>query len=323
MATFYLDAPTLAEATAVFSDTTLDTKAADGFYSDGSIYREQSSGVLLPSTTCPLCTVNCNTVINASGLAQGYYEINYLMTAATGAIALTFDPGDAPKGIAAEFDGVNYTKVVSAGGGAVEGANFSVIGKSSEDCGIQGSVFSLDKYIYGASAFNQTEDSVTMNATASDINLTAAAPGSSYIIIPKEAATPTALKVKVYVPCNTDLAFDIDVDCAATLTSFSASPAQDNSVGICDAGFSETLYNFPINGTAGSPDVGDLIFQDANGATPAAAGWYKVDLATDIAILVDSLGVVSQKVDCGNEIYVSASLEGGATVSVTLDITGE
>jgi len=54
-ATFYLDAPSLSSATVVYSDPTLTTVASNGYYSDGTIVREQSAGSLLPATTCPSC----------------------------------------------------------------------------------------------------------------------------------------------------------------------------------------------------------------------------------------------------------------------------
>jgi hypothetical protein len=53
--TYYLDAPSLSSATVVYDDANLTTVAADGFYSDGIISREQSSGVLLPQVACPSC----------------------------------------------------------------------------------------------------------------------------------------------------------------------------------------------------------------------------------------------------------------------------
>jgi hypothetical protein len=53
--TYYLDAPSLSAATVVYDDANLTTVAADGFYSDGIISREQSSGVLLPQVACPSC----------------------------------------------------------------------------------------------------------------------------------------------------------------------------------------------------------------------------------------------------------------------------
>lgn len=53
--TYYLDAPSLSAASVIYTDPELTTVAPDGFYSDGSISREQASGVLLPQVTCPSC----------------------------------------------------------------------------------------------------------------------------------------------------------------------------------------------------------------------------------------------------------------------------
>lgn len=55
-ATFYLDAPSLGSATVVYSNSSLTTVAPNGFYSDGTIVREQVSGALLPQVTCPSCS---------------------------------------------------------------------------------------------------------------------------------------------------------------------------------------------------------------------------------------------------------------------------
>jgi hypothetical protein len=58
--TYFLNAPSLASSTSVFDDDELSILAADGFYSDGIISREQVSGVLLPQQTCPSCvSYNC------------------------------------------------------------------------------------------------------------------------------------------------------------------------------------------------------------------------------------------------------------------------
>lgn len=53
--TFYLNGPSLASATAVYTNSSLTTLAANGYYSDGTIVRQQSSGSLLPQSTCPSC----------------------------------------------------------------------------------------------------------------------------------------------------------------------------------------------------------------------------------------------------------------------------
>lgn len=54
-ALFYLDAGSLDQATSVYTDIGLTTLAADGFYSNTAISREQLNGVLQAATTCANC----------------------------------------------------------------------------------------------------------------------------------------------------------------------------------------------------------------------------------------------------------------------------
>jgi hypothetical protein len=54
--TYYVDGTELSDAVGLYTNATLLTKATDGYYSDLTIYREQSSGDLLSSTTCPSCS---------------------------------------------------------------------------------------------------------------------------------------------------------------------------------------------------------------------------------------------------------------------------
>jgi hypothetical protein len=54
-ATYYINANSLEEATAIYTDAELNTLAADGFYSDSNISREQLNGVLLPAQECQTC----------------------------------------------------------------------------------------------------------------------------------------------------------------------------------------------------------------------------------------------------------------------------
>lgn len=63
-AIFYMDAATLSLATAVYDNAALTIASADGWYSDGTIVRQQVNGVLLAQAPCPSCTVGvCRTVL--------------------------------------------------------------------------------------------------------------------------------------------------------------------------------------------------------------------------------------------------------------------
>jgi hypothetical protein len=78
----YIDGTTLSNSTAVYADAGLTSCAAPGFYSDGSISREQvidAAGKcsLLPNQTCPSCVTECGgpTVSVSSGVT-GYYILD-------------------------------------------------------------------------------------------------------------------------------------------------------------------------------------------------------------------------------------------------------
>ena len=73
--TFYLNAADLSLATAVYLDNFLLNIAPDGFYSDGTITREQSGGVLLASTICPDCEVQTTCF---EGLSEEGGSITYI-----------------------------------------------------------------------------------------------------------------------------------------------------------------------------------------------------------------------------------------------------
>ena len=54
-ATFYMDTDSFETATALWTDATLHTKAADQFYQLGNLVRQQDGGLLSASTTCEAC----------------------------------------------------------------------------------------------------------------------------------------------------------------------------------------------------------------------------------------------------------------------------
>lgn len=110
-ATYYLNAPSFASATAVFTDAALTTLAADGFYSDGVISREQVLGVLLPAVTCPYCiapfssTVMDATSAGACALTQNstYYFISVLGVATVSVFDSVFSDASGTIPLAAGF----------------------------------------------------------------------------------------------------------------------------------------------------------------------------------------------------------------------------
>jgi len=119
--TYYLDAPSLSSATVVYSNAALTTVAANGFYSDGAIVREQVSGVLLPQQNCLACSIPCGgTTITANG-GQGIYYLNTELGTNTGAVVIEFDALSVPKGIVAVYNSTIYNGVSSPNYGWLQG----------------------------------------------------------------------------------------------------------------------------------------------------------------------------------------------------------
>tara|TARA_R100001440_G_scaffold72426_3_gene96318 strand:+ start:1093 stop:2442 length:1350 start_codon:yes stop_codon:yes gene_type:complete len=91
---FYLDAATLENATAVYTDVSLQTLAADGYYSNNTISRQQLNGLLQVQETCANCsapptppttyTVTQNISNNITG---GTRDVDYVL------VGQGFDPG--------------------------------------------------------------------------------------------------------------------------------------------------------------------------------------------------------------------------------------
>jgi hypothetical protein len=54
---YYLNAPSLSAATAIFTDAALTICAADGYYSDGTVVRQLSGCVLVTNVACPSCCI--------------------------------------------------------------------------------------------------------------------------------------------------------------------------------------------------------------------------------------------------------------------------
>ena len=111
-APFFLNAADLATATAVYLDISLTNIAPDGFYGDGTITREQASGVLLTSEACVSpCPTPCGDSISATG-GTGVYKINLdVGSTETGAIIITFNPSSIPDGIRVTYNGNVYNKL--------------------------------------------------------------------------------------------------------------------------------------------------------------------------------------------------------------------
>lgn len=277
---YYLNAPSLGSATAVFLDTGLLTCAPDGFYSNGVIVREQVGCVLLPQQDCGACPTPCGTTINASG-SQGVYLLD-LDTGSTvgdvGAVIVRFDPYGVPDGIKGTLGSTVYNKLVSPVDGLHQSSNagaLTYIGQTSNDCGISGTTYpSLAVFSYDGTAFVATGGTQSITVAAGDVSLGSSAPGSTMMVIPKLTASPSIINFEVVGPCS-GTAWQMSVACPVLLTGFSSSVSAVSSVAACALSETVTYYNASLANTPGTVGLYDLVFADAYGHTPLAAGYYR------------------------------------------------
>jgi hypothetical protein len=295
--TFYLDSPSLSTATVIYSDISLTTIAADGFYSDGTIVREQALGVLLPQSVCESCASPCGGTISASG-NQGVYTLNTDLGTDTGAVIVEFNPFTIPDGILAQFNSTYYNGLSSPSFGWLQGSPSNLptyIGNSADGCSatlVSGSPYTLNVYNYSGGAFVATGGTETFSITAPQLQLTAGGPGNCIMVIPKTTAAPSVLSLKFIGPCL-GTAFDIGVSCPAPLTSYSSGTMQATSGAACLAGLGQTYYVAHVTGSAGNLGLYDLVFSNSNGSSKLSAGFYATSSSTSGTYYqVDSNGVI-------------------------------
>jgi hypothetical protein len=298
--TFYLDAPSLSTASVVYSNAALTTVAANGFYSDGSIVREQVSGALLPQQACPACGTPCGGAISASG-QQGIYYLNIDLGTDIGAVVVTFNPASVPDGISALFNSVVYNGVSSPSYGWLQGTAGlpTYVGATGSDCGIvANSPYTLDEFQYNGSTFTDLGTTTSVSVVAGQMQLTAASPGNCKMVIPKTAASPSVVDMTFIGPCLGTV-FSIGVACPAPLTSFASSTVNVDSATACSDTIDQTYYVAHVNGAAGTLGLYDLVFSDANGEFKLGAGFYQTtDAGSNEWYQVDANGVIIAFGDC-------------------------
>jgi hypothetical protein len=298
MATYYIDGTTLSNSTAVYDNAAMTLCAADGFYSDGVIVREQVNCSLLPAQTCPTCAEPCGGTINGSG-AQGIYLLDLDVGGTptdTGAILVMFNPRSVPDGIRATFNSTVYNKVsspVDGYHGSTSTSNFTFIGAQNSDCGISGSTYNLNEFNYVGGSFQQTGNTQSVTVNPGDVSL-GSAPGDCIMVIPKPNPTPSVVNFEFVGPCAGTI-FDIRVSCPAALPSYSSTTVPRSLVtDACGDTINQTYYHAPVNGTAGVPALYDWVFSDPNGQSVLLGGWYKIENANGVQypIQVDDNGVI-------------------------------
>jgi len=281
-APYFLDAADLDLATSIYLDLALTLVAPDGFYGDGTITREQSSGILLAAESCATCGVPCGASVSGSG-GQGIYQVNLNTgTLDTGAIIIRFDPFNFPDGVRATYDGVVYNKLSSPIDGLHQSTtpgNFTVAGEVAGDCGLSGNTTtlpSLVEYLYDGTSFVATGNTQSITVLPGDVSL-GAPPGFCVLVIPKPSGTPNNVFLEMLGPCG-GTAWDLKAACPLALPVFNSSNVFATSSIPCVTAYANTFYFAKVH-TALDTFIGlyDYVFVDANGQFTVPDGFYLVD----------------------------------------------
>jgi hypothetical protein len=308
---YYLDAPSLSLATAVYTDAALSTCASDGVYSDGIITRVQSGCILGPAKVCPSCGAECDGNFTELETDEGIFLVTVDLgndPGDTGAVIVRFDPTLYPNGFKAIYDGITYNSFSSPIYGYMTApAGLPVyMGVEGKDCGLTTSSFILpvNNWDIATSAYVYSGTTSAVSALPSQLNLTVNPPGTCIMVIPKVSLNPSSLDITVEAPCAA--AFSLYVTCPTTLFPTYTSQVAPTDELVCEYEDNLIYYNAPVNGNGVTLGLFDWIFLDPNGEVVAADGYYHAPTMLPGAydwFLVQN-GVIIQMGQCAYNAYV-------------------
>ena len=306
---YFLDGPTLETSTTVFTDDTLTTAAADGWYSNGTNYRQQINGILGPVVACPSCATNCGTNLAFNG-SNGLYEISYSMGTDTGAIIVYFNPFNVVDGISCVFGNQVYNTATSPQFGFIgNGSTYNFVGASNAGGAANigptldaGGYTGQDFYLASAQGnfpANPTNSNGVVTGSSADVNLTPnTGPGFITIVIPRPNVQFTTLTLRAFGPPGQQTNWDATVNCPTPLTPTPiTTPNSDCSV----AAFPDTVFVAPnVGGTAGTPAINEFAFIDENGSVGYPPGNdYLISLGNTSALIdIDQNHVITSFTPC-------------------------
>jgi hypothetical protein len=326
---YYLDAPSLGSATAVYTDAALTICAPDGFYSDTLIVRELVGCVLQPQQICKSCGVACGTECSNTELKTGVYQVTIDLgndPTSIGAVIVKFDPQSFPKGIEAEYDGVVYNALSSPIYGFLQGTLGlpTYIGDIDDDCGITTGFHTLPNYKFNPSTLVYDTNGTTqiVNIFPSQVQTTINNPGECVFVIPKTSINPSSLTITVFSPCSS--AFTLDVSCPTVLPIFYGGQGSSLPSQACE--FQDTIayYSASVNGNGTILGLFDWVFLDVNGEFHAPDGYYYAPTALTPPYEWFRLenGVIVEFGECGYSNFIIERCADGLQLVADSSITG-
>lgn len=306
---YFIDALTLADATAVYLDQYLTTPARDGYYSNGVISRQQVSGLLLPAESCDgvICPVTC-PVVDLDVDESGRTDVVVNVGSSVGVMIIKFQPYSFPDGIRVKYNGVTYNKLYSTNElfpfNSTDSNNFTVIVNPANDCGLIGNTTyknGIGVYQWTGTEFIGIGSENVVIYPGDVISTGGGDPGLLQMVIPKTVSNPKIV-VETVGACS-DNVYQLSVSCTTTLPAISSSTTQATSVDACSSAKTTTIYQVKnlFDGQDNLIKLYDILFADQYGVSVASEGWYNVSGNTypgQSVVHVNEHGIVDQTLSC-------------------------
>ena len=315
--TYYINGSSLANATCVFDNAAMTTRASQGLYTDGEVIRYQSlSGnqALFPdqSSFCNPCTTTCsnNILFSQSYVTAASMQGSVSFGTDTGAIKVEISGVDTkPVGVDLKVSSTRYNYFSSTNPNAtaqrynapsllIKSYFWSVNGVGLCGNWADGSA-TLDILNFNPNSglWEDTGDDI-LNQTLTN-KMTTGFPsipgtgigsvaGSLVTYIPKLSSNPSLLLDVIFeTPCgpivNNQGVINgptLTISCPVQLSSFVSSVVSSagHSNACNDPAINQPRYIGPVRST--SPGVlakGDFLFNNINGGNPTADGYYKAN----------------------------------------------
>lgn len=294
-APFFLDAPTLQQATSAYLNNGLTEKAPDGYYSDGTIIRKLKDGKFITVETIPPCNPPCSPPMPITTLiGPNVYDMS-IHTGTTGtsigAIVIKFKlnlSGDdnASVGMEAELNGVDYYKVVNEIDGVLPSSPPGIpswIDVSSGSClypgpnPITGNIWDWNGFAFVDSGFSLSYivDDADVTPYSPSTN-----PGYFFMVVPKVSPLPEMLNIRAYVFCY-DGTVEISASCPTLLPSIPSSimvvDPPLNIPAYCALPLDQSIYYVKTKDDyPGLIEENTIVFKDQFGQIPLDDGYYKI-----------------------------------------------
>lgn len=298
-APFFLDAPTLQQATSAYTNNGLTEKAPDGYYSDGVVIRRLYNGKFITLENIPPCNPPCNPPMPITTLSNGVFDMA-IHTGKTGSdigaivIKFTLQEGTFDNavsvGLEAEINGVDYYKVVNENYGVLTvggGHNDPIIrwidynALSAACYPDPTNYYSGDIYDWNAYTFVNSAVSLSYTVDDTDVNVYIGTnPGTFFMVVPKISPLPELLNIRAYIPCYDGLV-NIQTLCPTLLPSVPISVKVTNPSAnlteYCALALDQSIYYVKTKDDyPGFIEVNTMVFKDQFGQVELENGYYKI-----------------------------------------------